>query len=124
MNTSVQTPRAAQTAEAVQTTQSLNTPLHELAHARAGDKGDCLNISVIAYRSEDYPRLVQAVTEQSVAEHFSARQPKSVTRYLLPNLQAMNFVLEGVLDGGVNDSLNLDMHGKTLSYHLLSMAVE
>jgi len=123
MNTSLQTPRTAQTAEAAEATQSLNTPLHELAHARAGDKGDCLNISVIAYRSEDYPRLVQAVTEERVAQHFGARQPKSVTRYLLPNLHAMNFVLEGVLDGGVNDSLNLDMHGKTLSYHLLSMTV-
>lgn len=99
------------------------TPLYQLAHARAGDKGDCLNISVIAYREQDYPRLVQWLTEQRVSEHFAARQPASVTRYLLPNLYAMNFVLEDVLDGGVNDSLNLDMHGKTLSYHLLSMGV-
>lgn len=99
------------------------TLLYDLAHARAGDKGNCLNISVIAYRAEDYPRLVQWVTPERVTEHFSNRTPASVTRYLLPNLHAMNFVLEGVLDGGVNDSLNLDMHGKTLSYHLLSMKV-
>jgi len=99
------------------------TPLYELAHARAGDKGDCLNISVIAFSEQDYARLVQWVTEQRVSEHFAARQPASVTRYLLPNLHAMNFVLEDVLDGGVNDSLNLDMHGKTLSYHMLSMKI-
>jgi hypothetical protein len=42
-----------------------------------------------------------------------------VKRYLLPRLGAMNFVLDEVLDGGVNDSLNLDMHGKALSFHLL-----
>lgn len=99
------------------------TPLYELAHARAGDKGDCLNISLIAYDPQDYPLLVEFVTAERVGQHFAARQPASVSRYLLPNLHAMNFVLEDVLDGGVNDSLNLDMHGKTLSYHLLSMMV-
>jgi hypothetical protein len=97
--------------------------LYELAHARTGDKGNRINISVIAFRPEDYPHLVQVLTEQRVAAHFSARRPSSVTRYLLPNLHAMNFVMDDVLDGGVNDSLNLDMHGKTLSYHLLSMPV-
>ena len=100
-----------------------DTLLYDLAHARAGDKGNCLNISVIAYRAEDYPKLVQWVTPERVAQHFAARSPALVTRYLLPNLHAMNFVLEEVLDGGVNDSLNLDMHGKTLSYHLLSMSI-
>lgn len=99
------------------------TPLYELAHARTGDKGNKINISVIAYQPEDYPRLVQALTEQRVAEHFVHRQPSSITRYLLPTLHAMNFVMDDVLDGGVNDSLNLDMHGKSLSYHLLSIEI-
>lgn len=99
------------------------TQLYDLAHARTGDKGNRINISLIAYRPDDYPRLVQAVTEESVAAHFAARQPSSIKRYLLPNLCAMNFVMDDVLDGGVNDSLNLDMHGKSLSYHLLSMRI-
>lgn len=99
------------------------TQLYDLAHARTGDKGNRINISLIAYRPEDYPRLVQAVTEQAVAAHFAARQPSSIKRYLLPNLCAMNFVMDDVLDGGVNDSLNLDMHGKSLSYHLLDMRI-
>jgi hypothetical protein len=98
--------------------------LYELAHARTGDKGNKVNISLIAYRAQDYDLLVEHVTPERVAAHFAHRQPSLVTRYLLPNLGAMNFVIEDVLDGGVNDSLNLDMHGKGLSFHLLTMRVD
>lgn len=97
------------------------TSLYQLAHARTGDKGNKVNISVIAYNDRDYELLVAQVTETRVASHFAHRQPTRVTRYLLPKLAAMNFVLEDVLDGGVNDSLNLDMHGKALSFHLLTL---
>lgn len=99
-------------------------PLYELAHARAGDKGNHSNISVFAYGPEHYELLVQQVTEERVARHFAARRPTCVRRYLLPKLHGMNFVLENVLDGGVNDSLNLDMHGKALSFHLLTLSVD
>lgn len=98
--------------------------LYELAHARTGDKGNKVNISLIAYRAQDYDLLVEQVTPERVAAHFAHRQPSLVTRYLLPRLGAMNFVLEDVLDGGVNDSLNLDMHGKGLSFHLLTLRVQ
>jgi hypothetical protein len=98
-------------------------PLHQLAHARTGDKGNRINISLIAYREQDFPLLVEQVTEARVAEWFGHRRPAAVRRYLLPRLGAMNFVLDEVLDGGVNDSLNLDMHGKALSFHLLAMPV-
>ena len=98
--------------------------LHCLAHARTGDKGDTSNISLIAYQPEYFPLLVEQVTEERVAELFRHRTPTAVRRYLLPKLGAMNFVLEGVLDGGVNDSLNLDSHGKTLSFLLLSLEIE
>jgi hypothetical protein len=98
--------------------------LHDIAHARTGDKGNRANIALIAYRSEDYPLLVEQVTCERVAAHFSARRPTRVQRYLLPRLGAINFVLDEVLDGGVNDSLNLDMHGKSLSFHLLDMIVD
>ncbi|MEJ7931645.1 hypothetical protein WG922_16860 [Ramlibacter sp. AN1015] len=97
--------------------------LYDLAHARTGDKGNHINISLIALREQDYPLLVDQVTTERVAAHFSARKPTRVRRYLLPRLGAMNFVIEDVLDGGVNDSLNLDMHGKALSFHLLTMKV-
>lgn len=98
--------------------------LYNLAHARTGDKGNKVNISLIAYRAEDFALLVEQVTPERVAAHFAHRQPSGVTRYLLPRLSAMNFVLEDVLDGGVNDSLNLDMHGKALSFHLLTLSLE
>ncbi|HUQ27356.1 MAG TPA: hypothetical protein VM051_02125 [Usitatibacter sp.] len=97
--------------------------LYQLAHARTGDKGDRSNISVIAYRAEDFELLKREVTEDRVAAHFAYRKPTKVVRYLLPKLAAMNFVLDGVLDGGVNDALNLDMHGKTLSFHLLTLPI-
>jgi hypothetical protein len=98
-------------------------PLHRIAHARTGDKGNHSNISLFAYKPEHFEILVEQVTEKRVAELFAARQPTSVRRYLLPNLHGMNFVLENVLDGGVNDSLNLDMHGKALSFLLLGLEV-
>lgn len=100
-----------------------NVPLYELAHARTGDKGSRANISLIAYRPQDYQLLVDQVTEERVAAHFAHRKPTRVQRFLLPKIGAMNFVLDDVLDGGVNDSLNLDMHGKALSFHLLAMEV-
>ena len=98
--------------------------LYPLAHARTGDKGNKVNISLIAYRAADFSLLAEQVTEERVAAHFAHRKPTRVTRYLLPKLAAMNFVLDDVLDGGVNDSLNLDMHGKALSFHLLTMTVQ
>jgi hypothetical protein len=98
--------------------------LYQLAHARTGDKGNKVNISLIAYRAEDFGLLAEQVTEERVALHFAHRRPTRVTRYLLPRLAAMNFVLDDVLDGGVNDSLNLDMHGKALSFHLLTLPMQ
>ncbi|QWD90357.1 hypothetical protein [Polynucleobacter sp. MWH-Braz-FAM2G] len=98
-------------------------PLYQFAHARTGDKGNRSNISVIAYRSEDFPLLLREVTAERVKIHFGFRKPSAVTRYELPNLMALNFVIDDVLDGGVNLSLNLDSHGKSLSYWLLAMEI-
>ena len=103
---------------------STTIQLYELAHARTGDKGNRSNISVIAYKAEDWDLLVAQVTEERVAKHFDYRKPTKVTRYLLPKIGAMNFVLDTVLDGGVNDALNLDMHGKTLSFYLLTLPID
>ena len=68
--------------------------------------------------------FVEQVTEERVAELFRDRHPHAVRRYVLPGLEALNFVLEGALAGGVNRSLHLDAHGKTLSFVLLSLMVE
>ena len=98
-------------------TTPLTVPLHRAAHGRTGDKGNRSNISVVAWHPALWPLLVEQVTEARVAAQFVHRRPARVTRYLLPELQAMNFVL----DGGVNDSLNLDSHGKALSFLLLEL---
>ncbi len=106
------------------TTQNITVPLHRAAHGRTGDKGDRSNISVIAWHPALWPVLVEQITEEAVACQFAHRQPSAVRRYLLPKLHAMNFVLDGVLDGGVNDSLNLDTHGKALSFLLLDLPLD
>jgi len=96
---------------------------NQLAHGRAGDKSDTLSISVIARDSSKFEHLDSHVTEAYCAAVFENRQPTSVMRYLLPKLSAMNFVIEGVLDGGVNRSLYADRHGKTLSSLLLDSEI-
>jgi len=102
----------------------MTTRLYDLAHARAGDKGDISMISVIAYRAEDYPFLVEALTAAAVARFFEALGLTRVERFELPSLGALNFVLHGALLGGVTRSLALDAHGKTLSSSLLSIEID
>jgi hypothetical protein len=102
----------------------VSVPLWRLAHGRSGDKGNRSNISVIAWQPAFYPLLVEQVDEAAVRRLFAFRRPTAVTRYLLPKLDAMNFVLDDVLDGGVNDSLNLDSHGKSLSFLLLDLPLQ
>lgn len=104
--------------------ETLVVTLDRLAHGRTGDKGNRSNISVIAWREEFWPVLVAQVTEDKVAQLFAQRQPSRVQRYLLPQLQSMNFVIDDVLDGGVNSALNLDSHGKSFSFMLMRMPVE
>lgn len=99
-------------------------PLHRLAHGRTGDKGNRSNISVIAYDPLHFDLLVAQVTEERVRQVMSHRKPGRVQRFVLPRLGALNFVIDDVLDGGVNSSLNLDTHGKALVFLLLDMTIE
>ncbi len=98
---------------------AVEVPLHAVAHARAGDKGNRSNISIIPYRAEAFSLLVEQVTEQRVLAVFAHRGVTGVTRYVLPKLRAMNFVIDHALEGGVNSSLGLDGHGKALSFLVL-----
>ena len=97
----------------------LNLPVHSIAHARAGDKGDVSNISLIAYLESGWPVIEKLATEEKVLEIFKHMGATKVDRYKLPNLKALNFVIHSALGGGVNSSLRLDRHGKTLSSYLL-----
>ena len=97
--------------------------LREIAHSRTGDKGNISVISVIAYKPEDFDRIRQSVTAEAVAAYFKEIVHGKVTRYELPNIQALNFVMEDALGGGVTRSLAVDMHGKTLGFALLEMEI-
>ncbi len=97
--------------------------LKELAHSRTGDKGDISVISVIAYKKEDYELLKEQVTAERVAGYFKEIVHGKVSRYELPNLHALNFVMEDALGGGVTRSLRLDKHGKTLGSALMEMSI-
>jgi hypothetical protein len=99
-------------------------PLYLAAHGRTGDKGNRSNISVIAWHDWLYPLLVEQVTEARVEQQFAHRRPSRVVRYLCPTLHSMNFVLDDVLDGGVNESLNLDAHGKALAFLVLDITIQ
>ena len=95
--------------------------LREIAHARAGDKGNTSNISVVAYRHGDYAQILAALTPERVKAHFGGIVSGDVTRYELPAIGALNFVMEGALAGGVTRSLVLDAHGKSLSSLMLEI---
>lgn len=98
--------------------------LRELASARAGDKGDTLNVAVWCYRDEDYPAVKAHLTAERVAGHMAGIARGPVRRYALDQLAGLNFVMERALGGGVNGSLNLDAHGKSFSFLLLDIEIE
>ena len=97
--------------------------LREIAHSRTGDKGNISNISVIAYKQQDYETIKQKVTAEKVKEYFSGIVKGDVVIYELPNLWALNIVMYQALGGGVTRSLSLDTHGKSLSSLLKDMEI-
>jgi hypothetical protein len=97
--------------------------LRDLAHSRTGDKGNTSNISVIAYDPNNYEALRNYLTAERVQAHFESVITGHVTRYEMPLISALNFVMTGALGGGVTRSLAIDAHGKALSSALLDMVV-
>ena len=97
--------------------------LREIAHSRTGDKGNNATVSVIAHREEDYPLILEKVTTVRVKEYLSGIVKGEVTRYEMPLIGALNFVLHDALAGGVTRTLSLDIHGKSLSSLLLDMDI-
>jgi hypothetical protein len=98
--------------------------LLDIAHARSGDKGDTANVGVIALEPRWYEVLEQFVTRRRVADHFGGMIEGDVERYELPNLNALNFLLHGALDGGGTLSLKTDAQGKVYSTALLRMVID
>jgi hypothetical protein len=98
--------------------------LYEIAHCRAGDKGNTSILSLIAYRNRDFALLCKKVTAAAVKRHLKQVIKGKVTRHEVPNLGALQFVCEQALGGGVTTSLAMDAHGKSLSYALLEMEID
>ena len=102
----------------------MRMPLARIAHARSGDKGDISNIGLIAYQERQYPALAREVTAERVKAYFGNYVLGQVTRYEVPNLAALNFVMQRALGGGGTISLRIDAQGKTLSAALLRMEID
>ena len=98
--------------------------LLDLCFGRSGDKGDAVNVGLIARDPAHYAWLRETVTAERVKDHFGPRVDGEVERFELPNLSALNFLLHGALGGGGTVSLKLDAQGKTYAAHLLRMEVE
>ncbi|MFL5596860.1 MAG: hypothetical protein ACJ77S_05310 [Gemmatimonadaceae bacterium] len=98
--------------------------LVDIAHARSGDKGDTANVGVIALQPRWYDVLARYVTRERVESHFRGMIEGAVDRYELPNLNALNFLLHGALDGGGTLSLKTDAQGKVYSTALLRMVID
>ncbi len=97
--------------------------LHDIAHARAGDKGDTSTLTVIPYDDDDYNWLVRELTVERVRAHLRGLVRGDVTRFELPNLCALQFVCRESLGGGVTTSLAVDTHGKGMSSRLLALEI-
>jgi hypothetical protein len=98
--------------------------LREIAHSRAGDKGNRSTISVIAYDLKDFPAIEKSITAERVRAHYAGIVKGKVERFVVPQLGALNFVLHDALGGGVTRSLALDAHGKCLSSAILAMSID
>ena len=102
----------------------VEVPLHRVAHSRAGDKGNRVNLSLMPYDPALYPLLAEQVTEARVLALFAHRGATRCRRYDLPLIHAFNFIVDDALERGVNGALNLDGHGKSHSFRLLGMTVQ
>ncbi len=102
----------------------MSIKVYELGHARAGDKGNTSNVSVTAYDDRAWNILREQLTAERVMHAYAEIAKGPVTRYELPKLKALNFVIENALGGGVTVSLAQDMHGKSLSFVMLGIELQ
>jgi hypothetical protein len=99
-------------------------PLREVAHARASHKGNRSNVAVFAYDRRHYPALKAQFTPERLQAEFGNLLRGPIRRHALDHLGGLNFVMDEALEGGVNESLNLDSHGKSWSFILLGLVVD
>jgi hypothetical protein len=98
--------------------------VRDIAHARAGDKGNRSSVAVFANDAADYEALLATVTPERLKKEYGTLLKGEIVRYELPGLHGINLVMDRALEGGVNESLNLDGHGKSWSYLILRLAID
>jgi hypothetical protein len=98
--------------------------LREICGVRSGDKGDLSDLTLFTDDQETFEFVCESVTAAGVRDHFGALVTGEVTRYLVPKVFAVKFVLEGALGGGGPRSLRSDNLGKTLGAALLRLKVD
>ncbi|MFN1835539.1 hypothetical protein AB2B38_009780 [Balneola sp. MJW-20] len=98
--------------------------LIEIAHGRSGDKGNGSNVGIIARHPDIYPFLEKELTAARVKDHMKHVCKGEVERYELPNIGALNFLLNESLGGGGTVSLKLDAQGKTHALQVLRMEID
>src|SRR5581483_7786965 len=117
-------PRSADGRDTRGVSRAMQIKLAQIAHARSGDKGASANVGVIAYTQTGYELICRQLTAEAVKQFFRAMSPSRVTRYELPNLLALNFVVSDILDGGGSLSLRIDAQGKALGQAMLEMMID
>lgn len=98
--------------------------LRQVAHVRSGDKGNTACISVMAFSAELYGLLHEQLSAEQFKTFYQGVITGPVTRYEVPGLDALQFVAEGALGGGVSRSLCLDNYGKALCSAILAYPIE
>ncbi len=104
--------------------KTIDIQLRYVTQARSGDKGNIADLSLFAKTEEIYQLILQQVTEEKVKKHFVGLVLGKVTRYPVPQLLAIKFVLEDALGGGAAASLRTDSLGKSFASNLLRLKIK
>ena len=82
----------------------------DIAVGRSGDKGNTLDLTLVAVDDASWRRLEAGLTTDVAARALARAMPGTVVRYAVPGLRALKFVITGALPGGVYASLHAGLH--------------
>ena len=99
-------------------------PLVAIAHGRSGDKGADVNVGIRARHADFWPVIRRELTTERVSASLAHLGATSVSRYELPGIHAVNFLLRGGLGAGGTASLRFDPQGKAVAQQLLDLEIE
>ncbi len=104
--------------------ETRRVPLGTIAGARSGDKGGSANVGAWVRTGDHWRWLAHSLTVEKLRELLPETVDLPVTRHVLPNLRAVNFVIEGILGQGVAYQARFDPQAKGLGEWLRSRSVD